>query len=483
MSQKKPSKKSKFLFQRLAKLPTKMALFLLIFYLILGMLIDPRFFARDFRQKYSALAGNSSITVSMRVMGLPGKPIVTAENGTNFIRLDWNETKDTTSYDIYRDTLLLVTGLNVNFYEDFSIEKNTYYTYRVLAKNSGGETFSDELVIFSGDSETPLVPYCTIATIENDSFSGIPKITTSTPSFSGTTNIQNALVKIELNSPEKITATTQANDNGYWSWETPQKLDPGKHQISITATDPDNALVSAETVRFFEILEKSEESSKEKISEKSTSPEKPSPPIQTETVAEEVSEKKEPLTENFSRQNERISQILVFVENENQLIYADDYLLLKTTIVTTNSTNLENAPLNLQYTIFDEKNNRVLDFSENYPWSENQTIQKQIYLSDLFPAGKYKILVRTSENGTLFSGEAFFEVREFHLVNVGSLKLTLSQIMQGLSWIILTLLSIILLFLLLLLLEKYLASRSHRQITEYFLAQRGYFGKRKEVRK
>ncbi|PIP27553.1 MAG: hypothetical protein COX30_01290 [Candidatus Moranbacteria bacterium CG23_combo_of_CG06-09_8_20_14_all_39_10] len=473
-------KKSKSLFHRLAHFHIKMASFLLIFYLMLGMLIDPRFLAYDFRQKYFALASSSNITVSLRVMGEPEKPILIAEagweNGVNFIDLSWNETEDTETYDIYRNAFPLITGITENSYRDTNIEKNTFYDYKVLAKGPLGTTFSDEIHIFSGDYEIYKEPFCQINTIANKTFTGTPKITERLPIFSGTTNIANALIEIKISGEKNINATTLANSNGYWSFYVPEKLDYGTYHILISAIDPENSLVFAQTNRSFEIIKEEEE-------KKTVSTEKPLKETTVSPITSTPTEKNIPekLTEEPKIILEKDSfQILVSIENKNKQLYADDYLIVNTKIIPSLS-DFENKAILLRYTVLDEKNNSVLDFSENSLLTK--TIQKKIYISNLVPAGKYKIIVRANNDNRLIIGEDFFEVREYYLINIGSLHISLTQIMQSISWIIFLLFLFILFFLLMLVLEKYLSSQARRQITEYFLAQRGFLGKRKEVQK
>jgi hypothetical protein len=489
MSKKRANKKSKSLFHILAKLHIKLASFLLIFYLILGMIVDPRFLVYDFRQKYSAIAAGSNISVSLRVMGQPEKPIITATsnwiNGVSFIQLNWNQTEDTESYDVYRDSLPLVSGLAVNSYRDTNIQKNTFYYYKVLAKGPLGETFSDEIYIFSGDHEIYIQPACQITTVNGVALNNTPKISNRTPIFSGTTTIKNAVITLELNSAKTITGTTYANANGYWSWNSPEKLDLGVHHIHIISTDPENSLVSAQDLKSFEIVEvkETEDHDHEKeTSSRKAHPNEVTPPISITTL---------PPAENLPIENiENIPvtfekstfKLLVSVNNANKSINTNDYLIINTQIVVADQ-SLENENLELHYIITDEKNNPVLDFSENSILPKGKTIQKKIHISNLFSTGKYKVQIRTHDGEHLITGEDFFQVKEYNLLSIGGTNITLSQIMQGLSWIILILVVVILFFLFMLALEKYLSSKAKIQITEYFLAKKGYFGKGKGVQR
>jgi hypothetical protein len=175
-------------------------------------------------------------------------------------------------------------------------------------------------------------------------------------------------------------------------------------------------------------------------------------------------------------------KLLVSVNNANKSINTNDYLIINTQIVVADQ-SLENENLELHYIITDEKNNPVLDFSENSILPKGKTIQKKIHISNLFSTGKYKVQIRTHDGEHLITGEDFFQVKEYNLLSIGGTNITLSQIMQGLSWIILILVVVILFFLFMLALEKYLSSKAKIQITEYFLAKKGYFGKGKGVQR
>jgi hypothetical protein len=492
MSKKSPKKKSKSLFHKLAHIHLRAASFLLIFYLILGMLVDPRFLAYDFRQKYSAIASSSAITVSMRVMGEPEKPVLTAEagweNDLNFIDLAWNQTEDATSFDLYRDSLPLITGLTQTTYRDENIEINTFYDYKVLARGSAGETFSDEIHIFSDDHEASEMPDCQITALDNLSFTNAIQTTNLAPVFSGTTNLENALIQIELVGPSMLIATTSANSNGYWSWSALENLAIGTYTISVTATDPENSLISAQISNSFEIVvsaspaeEDVNHHSNNQTGSKKTSSGTAIVPQVITTVPSENPPSAEP-NETSTISVKNLFAIFVSVTNPDKLVYADDDLIVSTKVATVDP-NFENNPIELRYTVLNEKNDPLINFSEKTVLPKNKTIGRNIHISHLVPTGKYRIVVSASDQNLTVAGEDFFQIQEYYLLSIGNLQITLSQIMQSLSWIILALICLLLFFLFLLNMEKYFISHAQRQITEKFLSTKGYFGNRKGVQR
>jgi len=499
MNKKSPKKKSKSLFHKIAHIHLKAASFLLIFYLMLGMLVDPRFLAYDFRQKYSALASSTSVTISLRVIGLPEKPTLNAEagweSGVSFIDLSWNQTEDTTSFDLYRDSLPLVTGLTQTTYRDENIEKNTFYDYTVLARGPVGETFSDEVHIFSGDHEVYEVPNCQITALDSLPFESAMQTTNLTPVFSGTTNLENALIRIELTGPSTLIATTSANSNGYWSWSALENLSLGSYTISVTATDPENSLISAQTSGSFQLIvatsstDDDEEDGDEDDnhhednhtgSKKTSSNEAIVPQTTTTVPSENPSPAK--LNETPTIPIKNLFAIFVSVTNPDKLVYADDDLLVSTKIATADP-NFENKPIDLHYTVLNDKNDSLINFSEKVVIPKNKTIGKNIHISNLIPTGKYRVVVSASDQNLTVAGEDFFQVKEYYLLNIGNLQITLSQIMQSLSWIILVLICLLLFFFFLLGLEKFFISHAQRQITENLLSIKGYFGKGKGVQR
>jgi hypothetical protein len=78
------------------------------------------------------------------LMGIPSKPKVEVTSLTNSIRLDWAETKNTTSWNIYRSEVKGTLGekmsdgsfIKVNTYTDNTVIGGTTYYYTVESKNA-----------------------------------------------------------------------------------------------------------------------------------------------------------------------------------------------------------------------------------------------------------------------------------------------------------------------------------------------------------
>lgn len=59
--------------------------------------------------------------------------------------------------------------------------------------------------------------------------------------FSGKTNIKDAIIIISLTSPQTLYATIFADENGNWYWTTPEILVSGFHYLTVLAMSPSNA--------------------------------------------------------------------------------------------------------------------------------------------------------------------------------------------------------------------------------------------------
>lgn len=89
---------------------------------------------------------------------VPSKPVGTATNGYNSVRLDWAATTNTTAYTLYRSTVqgslgtLLVQFLSSPTYTDNTAVNGTTYYYTIRAQNYGPtDTDSDQVTGMPGN--------------------------------------------------------------------------------------------------------------------------------------------------------------------------------------------------------------------------------------------------------------------------------------------------------------------------------------------
>jgi hypothetical protein len=277
--QKNNQKKDKLIL--LIKINALILAWLMLVYLLIGILINPSFFQQDLKNKYAWAVGASSSVSLFIVNNPPDKPTVTANascNETNStINLSWATDVKTSSYDIYRDGLLLFSDYNTISYTDANVSDNTTYTYWVTAKNIIDATQSDSVSVQTptcavAPEPEPFEPVTQVQTIDGKKltdFTCVVETERKRPTFTGTTNIPNASIYISVVRIKRvvdgkivtmeyqtvITSTITPNDNGYWSWKVPDKLKKGKYILYITIINQNDASQVSETsLRFNAVL-------------------------------------------------------------------------------------------------------------------------------------------------------------------------------------------------------------------------------------
>lgn len=252
-------------------------------YLAFVFTLGPGFLSFDIGQKIRALA-DEIIVVTAIVLGPPATPVVTATptcvNGSPRIVLNWADDAATTSWDIERDSAPLVTGLTTSGYTDTAVTGTVSYSYVVTAYGpmSPGIATSSAVSATAIDCST-LLPAATV-TIQSIGEEDITasrrfpvKVRAERPRITGTTNMPGATVTLSLTRPSMF-ATLTANANGYFSWKPPRTLRPGRHTLTVTATDPNDSSRTATTTAEFRTYEQDEEEDEtdEVIMDLSTSP-------------------------------------------------------------------------------------------------------------------------------------------------------------------------------------------------------------------
>lgn len=442
------------------------------FYVMTGMMLNPRFFVADAKEKAGIVKG---VMISMRVVGEPGKPTVTAEAECDAlspkVALAWGETIDTTVYDIERDGSPLITGLTETSYEDTTVDAQTAYSYIVIAQGPRGSTSSDPAVIETLDCTNNSPATCSVVTIDEKNVvgeNGTVSISSHSPKFTGTTNIANAHVRIELVSANPTVATFDANANGYWSWQVPFDLSLGLHRLTVTATDPIYDWRTTTDIKYFKIVSKEEEEEDKKKKTKDTMA---APAASTVPSAVRlIQNPDEPL------------ELGLEVLNSGAVAYVGGDLNLKSVVIPKEISLPHDLDLlyrvyavNREDILFQQKKSVTLKSRDPSSFFHN------LRLPVLLRPGRYIISVQTSANGFFISTQANFEVREVPLFSIGAINVTWSRIMEILSWVSWGLLSIILFFLGLLELEHHWAAKALFQITENILWKKGYFSRRKGV--
>ncbi len=451
-----------------------LTILVMLFYLAVGVFGGPEYLLSDVKDKYTALA--STANVSVYIVGLPGKPAATAASGcagiNPYILLDWAETSDTDNYDIYRNENLLISGLLETTYQDNNVVENSSYTYYVVANGPRGSTQSDD--VSETVAECQPTPTCQINTIEGTDFSGIPEIDSRTPSFTGTTNISNANIRIEINTGPIVLVNTTANLNGYWSWQVPTNLDRKLHTIQVTSTDPLNVSRFITISRQFIVEDEDDDDDDDE--KKKTSAGIISSPGIIETPA--VSSPPQTGTPSVSAPLE----FKISVTNPDKFVYSGRNLLFDFEIKN-NSYSEKN--IGVKYSISDMNGNEIKKWTENLSTPVKiETLQKTAGLPKLMKSGKYKIMAKADLGSATIIGEDFFDVKERPIVNLGGgFIITYPLLLSYLGWLLFFLLILLLFFLILLTLEHHLSKKAAFHITEDFLREKGVISPRKGVLK
>lgn len=349
--------------------------------------------------------------------------------------------------------------------------------------------------------EDNLSPYIKILKIDEkslDELSGLPQIINNQPTFSGKTNIKNAILFIELGSLGGKIFTTYATNQGLWSWQTPVLLGQGNQTINITAFSPADTKIRASFFLSFEII------SGEKLippylpsqpqpvpplpiqppeiipgpSEipTPTQPTTTTPPIipgQSQPPAGQPSAPAQPQLTTPPGQppqppplEERIKNFISLnlqVLNKDKKIYPREKISTKTEIL-----NLSKIPqrINLKYEVISPQGEVINTSYIGVDLVNNPSVLKDYQTSFMIKTGLYTIRVETELDGIIFQSQDQFEIIEKPVVALpGGVVVNARQASEGLLAVSLILL-IMLIYFLILLREEYKRSLSLPPINE-----------------
>jgi len=461
------AKKRKRFLKIVTKIQAGLTLISLIFYVALGLFLGPPVLMKDLSSKNKALA--ASMNIGVYIIGLPEKPIVYATTGCGnenpYIALDWaDDSPSSTSFDIYRNGDILISGITESTYQDTTVLLDTLYSYYVIAYGPVGSTVSDEVSITTIEDCT-LIPTCQItnlAGINLINFQGTPEITDRTPQISGITNLVNAQIEIALYTGPIILGNTTANSNGYFSFTVPDNLNYGTHTIFATARDPIDPNRFKQTSLQFIVKEEAVAEEEKTDAEKLRfTPAEIIPLDKSSGTLEAV-----PVWPfHFSLE----------IKNYKKIAYLGQDLVFNIRLYDPQKdTDLSAIPLKFQ--IFDTKGKVVWEGKETQNFLKNLILTKSIPLSYELKTGIYQLKVTTALQNTSYSlsAEDSFTLKERPIIEVGSFSATATGILNYAGWILFILVLILLFFLTLLYIEHQLALRALVQITEYDLKKGEY---------
>lgn len=88
---------------------------------------------------------NEACATTLTAVTKPGAfTLTTTAQSSSSIQLNWTESSGATSYDVYRATQKLATGLTTTSYTDTGLSASTQYCYSIVAVNTAGQTESNQ---------------------------------------------------------------------------------------------------------------------------------------------------------------------------------------------------------------------------------------------------------------------------------------------------------------------------------------------------
>jgi len=360
-------------------------------------------------------AASPASLFSQKIYGPPAKPVITLtpscqQTGAR-IAIDWGEDEDATSFDIYRNGSVLVTGLVTTQYNDDNVDDSTTYLYYVTANGPMGNETSDigsattdacggsaseqiNVVTFDGQNvQNPNAEYDT---------------TNRRPQTTGTTTIENALVDIQLFGPSTSFALTNANGTGYWHWTPVSNLSYGDYTMYLTATDPADSSIVASRIFFFEIKREEEENDDEDEEEDEDEETGPAQIVTTDVgtsgQAEVPGPKQQP-----QQQAEKPVDFSIVVANEGGKVSSGEYLDLRLVVLDV-ARDYQNRKANLNISIVDPLERELDRESFDLMLYGGQRLEKRILIPCPEKAGEYTIRAEITIDDQRVSQEETVEV-------------------------------------------------------------------------
>jgi hypothetical protein len=486
---RKKEKPKKTKFHIVVKIHSIITMFVFVAYVCSGVLLGPDLLLNDVKDKYAfAASSTSSVGLSLWVAGPPEIPVLEGysqcDMGNLAIWLNWTGLHDVTNHDLYRDGEILVSGLTTNSYNDTNISQNSSYTYYVISNGPMGMAQSDPITVSTGTCEPPPPPdpTCNIGTfagINLSQHSGILRTEKTTPAITGTTNMANAQISIEIFPGPIASVSTVANNNGYWYWSVPTPLALGSYTLVVVARDPDDQLRSKTTSMQFEIFESEDDDDDDDQGEDNnnqgennntqpstqTNPQESSrgevtPPASTEKVKEEIS--------------------LEIRNNEKTVLRGQKLFTRAVFVGIDGGAFIEGAEL--KYQIIDMKGMVLHEAKEDNVSVKSGVVEKDLPIPVSLGPGKYKLSIILLKGDKVLGAEDFFLIKDLPFTGLsGGVLLMNENLVSNLGWVMLILLVMLVVFLLLLWIEHGLYMHALGNVVDDDLDRKGMISKRKEV--
>ncbi|MEK7494277.1 MAG: hypothetical protein AAB615_00205 [Patescibacteria group bacterium] len=455
--------------QRLLKIHALVtALFVIGYFLF--TLFDPGLLSYTLREKFHVFA-DDTITLTATVLAPPVQPVVTAtavcdtSTGQLRVELDWANDVNSSSFDIDRDSLPLVTGLTASAYNDTGVLVGTSYSYEVTANGPMGPGFaiSDPVSVTTPSVCDVVIPdgSVTITTFNRkslDSYSGTPSTTNRRPFFAGTSNIANADIEISVGPDSILFATLSANANGYFEWRPTNNLPFATQTFSVTATDPTDSARTATDQLEFRIREASEVTEDTDLgsSENDT-------PVSTGSGREDKGAPQPPATFQLTIGN-KDGQVY-----QGQELYALLY-------IESIEEKYQSVGIPLRLSIIDLDGNVVTSITREEFLKRGGEVRSTLSIPPYIRSGEYLFQAEAIFEKTIVSVSERITILELPIFQLGGgTVITYNDIIRNLSWIVLLLVLFFLFTFLLLVREFGLFLQGKGTVAEGALKKAGYF--------
>lgn len=452
----------------------------LLAYALLGFLWGPSFSISNFRERWSSFADD--VTVSAVVPPPPSAPVVVAEAicpaGTLFVSLDWGDDSGATTFDVYRDSALLVSGLVDSEYDDTSVAVSTSYSYVVVAYGPMDPGVASSVAVSvttpSGCLEL-LTPTLDIVTVADTNVMGLGSVSVSdtTPVITGTSNMPTASVSIAIVGATSTYALLSTNVNGYWEWTPVSALPLGTYTLTVTVTHPLFPLQTASDTLSLTILSMEAAGDDNDDDDGGGSKKKKKRPVASASTPTYRTPPELPLPE--SPEPPRLIEGLpsapfltpiLDVENTGNWVFQGRTLQTTLSIEAIRG-DIEGRSGDIIYIVRDPENDEVYTASRSGIFRKGVVFAEEVPVSRTWRSGEYHISATLRAGGMSVVAEVPFRVVELPLFNLGGgMLVTWNDATRFLGWASLWSLLFSLLLLLLFAREYWLYLHSRKHITE-----------------
>jgi hypothetical protein len=436
-------------------------------YLIVAFGKGDNFFANDFKNK-KEVAG-SVVSAMIKIFGIPGQPILSGQAHCDdilaYIRLDWPTEEDAITYDVYRNGAVLALDLVDNFYLDGNVQDETSYNYYIIARGPGGQATSQTITVVTQNCNPLINPFVNINVfngkniINNDI---IIETKNRKPSFGGLTNIENAIIEIEIRGEQIFYTTTNANQNGAWQWLSTINFSKGTYVVYVKAIDPADENIFADYFLSFKIKEDYQD--EEDVSERQE--------IFLASLSKEdrkiYDKQKKPFDFDLSLEN----NVYIKGVNMSEEAYRGESLQVQLEFA---EVSMVNKFIEISYSLMDANRNIVAKYSDKVMIKENMIVNKDILLPYNFELGRYGLKIDATVDEVTVSHEGYFELVDRPILKLGAVGyITYADIVSNLGWLAVFSTLFLGFFSILAIWEHHLYKRGMFHITEGILKRRGF---------